>query len=68
MNKTLRVSKAKGRREFLLAEPGRARCKECGATYHYPICAVPLLEFVTDVFRFYQAHERCGAEDSSVLV
>jgi hypothetical protein len=47
------------KRESLLAEPGKARCKECGATYHYPVCPVPLLDFVTDVFHFYEAHEHC---------
>lgn len=57
---------AKRKREFLFAEPGRARCNECGGVYTYPRGTAPLAEFIASLTRFYQDHKRCDKGKSPI--
>jgi hypothetical protein len=49
--------KTKKRPVFLLWEPDKLACRECGAGLHFHPYPVPLAEFLNQAIDFYQAHQ-----------
>lgn len=47
---------------FLIADPRKISCKECGAWMDYPFYPMPLAVFITDAFEFFQKHEHCDTK------